>query len=117
MSFLERLLRRIKCEEGRQRTGYHKYTLFNRLGYDCYLVYYPQGSYISAHYDKVEDRRHYRMNIILKKSNIGGQFRCLDPIFSKYRVNVFRPDISEHSVTEIEDGYRLVFSFGWLRTI
>ncbi len=117
MSILEELVKKLPWEEGRQKTGYKKIKLLEseRLNFDCYLLYYPEGSEIPQHFDKVESGRHYRMNIVLKKADVGGDFVCQDVIFSKYRTNIFRPDIAEHSVTKIEKGYRLVLSIGWLK--
>ena len=84
------------------------------IPFDSYLIRYPEGSAIPPHIDKVESGRHYRLNIILKSPASGGEFICKDPLFATSRVKFFRPDISEHSVTQVVGGSRYVFSLGWV---
>ena len=114
---IESLLKKLPWDKGRQGTGYSKIKLLEsrRLKCDAYLLYYPTGSEIPPHTDKVESGRHYRLNIVLKQARKGGRFICLNPLISRFRVNLFRPDIDEHAVTKIEDGYRILFSVGWIR--
>lgn len=83
-----------------------------RLKADCYLIHYPQGASIPPHKDKVKDGNMYRLNIEIWKSKRGGKFRC-NNVFSLFnRIYLFRPDIEKHSVTEVEEGSRWVFSIG-----
>lgn len=102
---------------GRQGTGYDKLLLATLpwpLPFDCYLIRYPEGSAIPTHIDPVEKCRHFRLNIVLKRSPRGGEFVCANPIFSTARIKLFRPDVSEHAVTRVEGGSRYVLSLGWL---
>ena len=114
---LENLLKKLPWVPGRIGTGYNKLCLLQskRLKCDAYLLYYPTGSEITPHTDPVAFHRHFRLNIILKKCKSGGEFICKDTLFSGFRVNFFRPDIAEHSVSKIEDGYRVMLSVGWVR--
>lgn len=107
----------LRWQRGRQESGYDKMllaTLSRPIPFDCYLIRYPIGSSIAPHTDPVKDRRHFRLNIVIKRSPIGGEFICDNPIFTKTRIKFFRPDISEHSVTRVEGGSRYVLSVGWL---
>lgn len=82
---------------------------------DCYLLYYPEGSVIPPHTDEWTGKRHFRLNIVLHQPKRGGEFKCANCIINRFPVYFFRPDANEHSVTKIEEGYRLVFSLGWVR--
>lgn len=107
----------FRWRRGRQGTGYDKMLLATLpwpVPFDCYLIRYPEGSAIPAHTDPVAERRHFRLNIVLKRSSRGGEFVCANLIFSTARIKLFRPDISEHSVTRVEGGSRYVLSLGWL---
>ena len=44
--------------------------------------------------DPVTDRRHRRINIIVKRSPMDGDFVCRDPIVSHSRIKLFRPDLA-----------------------
>jgi hypothetical protein len=107
----------FKWVKGRQGSGYDKMLLSTLpwpIPFDCYLLRFPEGSEIAPHKDPVTKGKHFRLNIILKKSLSGGQFLCENPILQTSRMNLFRPDISEHSVTKVVGGSRYVFSIGWL---
>jgi hypothetical protein len=84
------------------------------LGFDSYLIRYPEGSEISPHVDPVQAGRHYRLNIVLKAPRAGGEFICATPIFATKRIKLFRPDACEHSVTRVIGGSRYVLSIGWV---
>ncbi len=104
--------------EGRAGTGYYKFPLLksNLLKADCWLLKYPEGSYIPEHLDPVDSGKHYRLNVVLKGA-IGGTFCCKNTILNWWngRVVLFRPDIEKHQVTPITKGQRLVLSIGWRR--
>lgn len=107
----------LRWRHGRQGSGYDKLLLATLpwpVPFDCYLIRYPEGSAIPTHIDPVAERRHFRLNVVLKRSPRGGEFVCADPIFSTARIKLFRPDVSEHSVTRVEGGSRYVLSLGWL---
>ena len=55
------------------------------------------------------------MNIVLKHAKGGGVFACQKAIINWPRIKLFRPDLSEHSVSAVEMGTRLVLSIGWIR--
>lgn len=114
---LERLIKRLSWEPGRIGTGYNKILLLQSglLKFDIYLLYYPEGSEITPHVDIVCGKSHYRLNVMLKKAERGGEFVCENPIFRGFRMNLFRPDSSVHSVTKVEKGYRVMLSIGWVR--
>lgn len=106
----------MKWVKGRQGSGYDKLkiiscnTLFH---FDIYLIRFINGSYIPAHKDPVKYGEHYRINIILKKPDLGGHFFCNNVIYKNSRLIIFRPDIEEHSVTRVE-GSRYVLSIGFI---
>lgn len=108
----------FRWRRGRQGTGYDKMLLLTApwpVAFDSYLIRYPEGSEIPPHTDPVGPRRHYRLNLVLKRSPAGGEFVCANPIFASRRIKLFRPDVCEHSVTRVVGGNRYVLSMGWLR--
>lgn len=84
------------------------------LPFDCYLLRFREGAEIPEHTDPVDDRRHFRLNVVLKKASSGGEFRCREPIYASARIKFFRPDLVSHSVTPVLDGVRYVLSVGWV---
>ncbi len=100
-----------KWENGRQNEFYNKMLLFRIPKFmDCWLIKYAKGVGIGWHTDKIPNKRHYRLNIILIN---GGEF-WLDYKQVKKRIIFFRPDLQMHSVKVIgENQKRLVLSFGW----
>lgn len=109
----------MKWERGRQESGYDKMLLaYGKfpLPFDCYILRFPEGSEIGTHTDPVDKgKKHYRMNIVLKKAKEGGEFVAENAIINWPRVKLFRPDVTPHSVTRVVTGYRYVLSIGWLR--
>lgn len=113
-SFLSQAFR---WQRGRQGTGYDKMLLLTApwpIPFDSYLIRYPEGSEIPPHTDPVQSGSHYRLNVILKAPKSGGEFICMNPIYSNSRLKLFRPDASEHSVTRVVGGSRYVLSVGWV---
>lgn len=107
----------MKWEQGRQGTGYKKLCLFligsTRLGgVDGYLLRYDKGDSIPVHTDPVTGKRHFRLNIELKRAKLGGQLYVENPIFRLGPITLFRSDLSRHSVGLVEEGTRYVLSFG-----
>lgn len=101
---------------GRQGTGYEKCLLLTGYWprpFDCYLLRYRKGQGIPPHTDPVANGRHFRLNIVLRKSR-GGEFQCKDPLFTWRRVFLFRSDLSIHAVSPVESGTRYVLSIGWV---
>eukprot|EP00746_Dinoflagellata_sp_MGD_P140514 gnl/MRDRNA2_/MRDRNA2_73745_c0_seq2.p1 gnl/MRDRNA2_/MRDRNA2_73745_c0~~gnl/MRDRNA2_/MRDRNA2_73745_c0_seq2.p1 ORF type:complete len:113 (-),score=14.18 gnl/MRDRNA2_/MRDRNA2_73745_c0_seq2:61-399(-) len=108
----------FRWQQGRQLSGYDKMLLLrcsSWLKFDMYLLRFPQGSEIKPHQDKVDKGHHYRLNVILKEAQAGGEFICSKPIFETPRIKFFRPDECEHSVTKVTKGARYVLSVGWVR--
>jgi hypothetical protein len=103
----------FKWVDGREGTGYQILTLVRTsiLPFDCYIIRYPTGSYMPPHRDKVKGKKHYRLNLILRRAR-GGEFVVKNAIFRSSRLNIFRPDLETHSVTKVESGTRYVFSIG-----
>lgn len=107
----------LRWKGGRQNSGYEKMLLATSpfpVPFDLYLLRYKEGSYIPPHRDAVKEKRHFRLNIVLKQAKRGGVFKCKDPIFETKRIKLFRPDKSEHSLTEVTKGSRLLLSLGWV---
>jgi hypothetical protein len=107
-----------RWQNGRQQSGYDKMLLLwglFPLPFDIYLIRYRLGSYIKPHIDQVKSGRHYRLNIVLKQSKDGGDFVCDNCIINTKRIKLFRPDVNEHSVTEVKSGNRYILSIGWVR--
>ena len=107
----------FRWRAGRQNTGYEKMLLLVNpflLPFDLYILRFKTGTEIPAHTDPVRNKRHYRLNIVLRHAKSGGDFICSEPIFETRRIKLFRPDVSPHSVTKIESGTRYVLSLGWV---
>ena len=76
------------------------------------LVTYSEGHRVSRHLDMIESGRYYKLNFILWNAKRGGEFKTEGVIFSLLnRIILFRPDLYEHSVSEIEQGKRVLLSF------
>ena len=116
MSLLYKLFR---WERGRQKSGYDKMLLCGAtwpIKFDTYLLKFPEGSEITSHVDKVTSGKHYRLNIVIKSAEIGGEFICSHAIFASKRIKLFRPDISSHQVTKVIKGNRYLLSIGWVKS-
>lgn len=114
MNFLSKLFR---WEKGRQLSGYDKMLLLGSkwfIKFDVYLLRFKEGSEIKPHTDKVDNGKHYRLNIVLKQALEGGEFICSNPIYQSSRIKFFRPDTCEHSVTKVIRGNRYLLSIGWV---
>lgn len=108
----------LRWKPGRQQSGYEKMLLLTNpffLPFDCYLLRFRPGSEIAEHTDPVDDRKHYRLNVVLKKARSGGDFSCSAMIYESDRIKLFRPDRARHSVSLVEVGTRYVLSIGWVR--
>ena len=84
------------------------------LPFDLYILRFKRGAEIPTHTDPVSRKQHFRLNIVVRRATKGGQFVCDAPIFESTRIKLFRPDISPHSVTRVEEGARYVLSLGWI---
>ena len=107
----------LRWENGRQQSGYDKMLLLqNHLAIKCdaYFLRFPVGSKIPQHRDPVQKGKHFRLNIIIKKSQAGGEFICEHNIINLPRIKLFRPDLYRHEVTEVVGSPRYVLSVGWV---
>lgn len=107
----------LRWDRGRQGTGYDKLLLAANpflVPFDLYLLRYPVGSHVPPHRDPVPSGRHFRLNVVVRRSRAGGHFVCDDPIYASERINLFRSDVSTHSVTKVEGRPRYVLSLGWV---
>jgi hypothetical protein len=101
-----------RWESGRQRSGYAKLLLVEGGCFDVYLLKFPPGSRVPPHRDALAGARHYRLNLVLIPAARGGEFVCSEAIVDRPRIKLFRPDVHEHEVREIEAGTRWVLSIG-----
>lgn len=103
---------------GRQKTGYEIFIfLLNPLfiPFHVLIIRYKVGSKVPPHKDQAtEGTKHYRLNIIIRESKIGGEFLCEKMIYESRRIKFFRADLYKHEVTEVKDRARYVFSIGWV---
>jgi hypothetical protein len=97
---------------GRIRSGYEKLEIYAFSNFDCYIIRLKEKAYIPNHRDFIPNKNHFRVNIVLKKAEVGGLFVCDEGYSILDRIFLFRPDVSEHSVTEVVSGTRYVLSFG-----
>ncbi len=102
---------------GRQGTGYEKLKLLElgsrRFGgIDAYIIRYNVGDSIPAHTDPVSGKKHFRLNVELKKATLGGRLCVKNPILRIGRLCLFRSDVSRHAVTRVNEGQRVVLSLG-----
>lgn len=107
----------LNWQKGRQQSGYDKLLLaYISMGIkvDLFLLRFPIGSEIPPHRDIVKAGRHFRLNIIIKKSKEGGEFICEKPILNLDRIKLFRSDVYTHSVTKVSGSTRYVLSVGWI---
>ncbi len=108
----------LRWQRGRQKTGYHKLLVLALpwpVPLDVHVLKYPNGVGIPPHRDPVPGKRHYRVNLVLRTSTAGGRFVCEAPLYASERLNVFRSDLSTHSVEPVVGRSRWVLSVGWLR--
>lgn len=108
----------FRWQKGKQNSGYEKMLLagsYWSLKFDFYLLKFKTGSVIPKHKDPVAKGKHFRLNIILQNAIQGGDFICDKIIYKTNQIKYFRPDLHEHSVTEIKKGTRYVLSIGWVK--
>lgn len=101
---------------GRQGTGYFKRVILQTKWFDMWILKYPREAHIPEHVDPVDGFKHYRVNIVLQKAELGGEFFSDNTIVNILdRVYFFRPDKSRHGVSRVHLGTRYVLSIGWAR--
>lgn len=105
---------------GRQGGGYQKMMLVKseRFHFDCYLLWFPEGSHIPVHTDPSPDGfEHHRINIDLKTPPNGGITLVDGPCSQGEGFLYFRPDLYPHWMTTCIGGSMLIFSIGWLKRV
>jgi len=103
----------MKFIPGRIDTGYFKLKLIEWKFFDFYILKYPTNSFIPYHFDKVEGKRHYRINIRLPFGR-GGNLKMIDTGTCR-AVSFFRPDLVRHKVTKVKRGTVYALSLGFTR--
>jgi hypothetical protein len=104
--------------KGRQAGGYEKMGLVTArwpIPSDIYIIRFKTGTSIPKHRDVVSNGKHYRLNIVLWPFYQGGRFVCNKTIILVGPVVLFRPDLEEHSLTEITKGMLYLLSFVFVR--
>lgn len=133
------LVKELNWEEGRQKTGYMKAAVpvkeqpirefimrsLVALGmdmnedtaYDSWILKYPEGSSIPPHIDNAPfGSQHWRLNALIQKTD-GGRLYLKNRNIDLHQGDaiVFRPDVTEHSVSTIVRGERYIWSVGILK--
>ncbi len=101
-----------RWRRGRRDSGYDKLLLAQGRRVDLYLLRFPRGSRVPPHRDPVSGAGHLRLNIVLVPARTGGEFDCRKAMLDRPRIKLFRSDLHEHSVSEVERGVRWVLSLG-----
>ena len=110
----------MKWELGRQNTGYEKLKLFSFWRFDAYILRFKPGAYVDYHRDRINfprERKHFRLNILLKDCEIGGRFLVAHPCrlearSIRCRFHLFRPDLIPHAISEVLVGTKYILSLG-----
>lgn len=105
---------KLNWKPGRQNSGYFKLKLFEMswpIGIDLYLLKFEDGVRVPVHKDKVGNKRHFRINLTLKKPRSGGYFYCENIMFKFSRLVLFRPDNNYHGLTTV-NGKLIMLSLG-----
>lgn len=105
----------FRWQKGRQESAqYYKFPLWYfkilKLGFDAYILKFPAKTIIKSHTDIVPNGKHYRLNILLKGSNL---FMKEKQLFYKKRFVFFRPDIEVHKM-QTKKGC-IILSFGFVK--
>lgn len=102
----------MKWVAGQLGSGYEKLTLLKFPCLDMHLIRFPKGSHIDPHVDPAPKGRQWRMNVVLKVCEQGGDFVCPNAFVNWRRLKIFRPDVQTHEVTRVTEGDRLVLTVG-----
>ena len=101
----------MKWEPGRLNAKYQKLVICNFGFFDINLIKIPEGTRIPYHLDYIPRKKHYRLNIELVKPEVGGHYQGRY-LWKIPRINLIRPDIHLHGVSEIFKGHALILSIG-----
>lgn len=105
----------FKWQRGRQvNCRYFKfpfiYFRIGKFGFDGYILLYPKEARLPFHRDKINGKM-WRMNITLKGiARFGIRYGGLTKITSNI-INIFRPDLYEHSLHVFTRTYKLSLGF------
>lgn len=90
--------------------------LFQSRRLSIYLVRYSAGHRILPHVDMVSEGQLYKLNCVLVKPRVGGEFVCEKTMLNLFgRLIIFRPDLHQHQVSKIQQGNRWLLSFALTR--
>ena len=102
-----------KWQEGRQKdTTYKKFPLWYfriwKWGFDAYILRYQPDTYLKLHVDRVDNGKHWRLNIKLVGK---ASFFCHGTGIINRRFVFFRPDLYLHSLYAYTKTIKLSFGF------
>lgn len=106
----------FKWIQGRQHSGYWKMPIIvsRWLRFDIYLLKFEAGVEVPWHVDPAKTGRHFRLNFYLTHPS-GGQLlleKNKKAIFSNRLCHLFRADIIQHAMTQVEGGTLYMLSIG-----
>lgn len=106
----------FKWQYGRQNTSYKKWQFLKLPKMDAYFLHIHNGTEIPIHLDLAPNGyEHYRLNIVLKAPNLGGDLHCENCFINRKYLQFFKASSSRHSLSKIEDGEAFYLSIGWLK--
>lgn len=101
----------MKWQPSRLNANYQKLPILNLSFFDINLIKIPTGTEIPWHTDIIPNKRHYRLNIQLIKPEVGGHF-IGKTLWKLPRIQLIRPDLHLHKVTEVFAGQSIILSIG-----
>lgn len=108
-------LNKFNWSKGLFGKNYKKLQIFTLPFCDLYIMKIDEGGYINAHFDKIEGKKHIRLDFILFDTAEGGSFefsRKKGKNFTLWRLVVFRADEVLHWFTPVKGGSKTIVSFG-----
>lgn len=102
---------KLDWQPGRQQEGYYTLKLFSWWRVDAYIIKCCHNVAIKEHYDKVPNKRHFRINLTFKGKDNFYVVPPNKPFFQKFRLTFFRPDVCCHGTTEGDAWKMLSFGF------
>lgn len=96
-------------EAGRFMGRFRQLDLLEEEGY---FLYYPTGTLMHEHHDPDSKGDHWRVGIVLQEAEEGGHivFNGVEVDVSAGDAYLFRADSTEHAVTEITAGERIIWT-------
>lgn len=86
-----------------------------KFGFDVYILKYSPNSILPWHNDKVENGKHWRLNIKLSGSaDFGIKKEGITKYFFNKRYTLFRSDLYEHTLNVSDKGC-VKLSFGFVK--